>query len=130
IEMMVGAADAAAVIDATHDAEPASDTVEAVAPTEVDRPGSTFLEVVAAAAAAAHHEPHSDQAAGTVGDLEPEVEAAVAEPDLPEAGVAAQHEAVSIPVAAEMEPDVEPETEPVAAGEPVAGPMPVEPATR
>ena len=131
IEMMVGAADAAAVIDATHDAAPESDTVEAAATTEADRPASTFLEVVAAAAAAAHHEPDTDQAAGAVGDLEPEVEAAVAEPDQPEPVVAAEPEAVSI-VAAEVGPDVEPEAEPVAAGEPepVAAPVPVEPVTR
>ena len=72
IEMMVGAADAAAELDATHDVAPAAETVEAVATTEADRPGD-FLEAVAAAQAAATlHEPDTDEAGATVGDLEPE----------------------------------------------------------
>ena len=139
IEMMVGAADAAAVIDATQDAALESDTVEAVATTEEDRPGPTFLEAVAAAAAVAHREPDIDQAAAAVGDLEPEVEAAVAEPDQPEPVVVAEPEAEPI-LAADMGPDIEPEVEPVPAAEPepiaaavpesVAVPEPVEPLSR
>lgn len=98
IEMMVGAADAAAVLDATHDAAPAAGAVEAVAMTDVDRPDSASVEAAAAlAAAAALHEPDTDQPAAAVGDLEPELEAAVAEPDEPEPVVAAEAEQVAEP---------------------------------
>ena len=132
IEMMVGAADAAAELDATDDVAPAAETVEAVATTKADRPGD-FLEAVAAAQATATlHEPDADEAGATVGELEPELAAAGSEP---EPVVAAEPE----PVAAAAEPEPEPvaaappEPEPVAAAaepEPVAEQAPVEPVTR
>ncbi|MFI5291500.1 MAG: hypothetical protein ACHQ02_01390 [Candidatus Limnocylindrales bacterium] len=132
IEMMVGAADAAAERDATHDVAPEAEAVGAVAMGEVDRPDRAAVEAAAAlAAAAGRHEPDTDRAAAAIGDLEPELAAAVAEPDEPEPVVAVEPEAEPI-AAAQIEPDVAPEAEPVAAAEPepIAEPAPAEPVTR
>ena len=150
IEMMVGAADAAVVLDATHDAAPAveeAEAVEAVVISEPEPPDHGALEAAAAfAAAAALIEPETDHAAAIVGGLGPEPTAAAAEPDELEPVAAAEPEAVSIIAA--VQPDVEPEAQPVAAvepepvaafepepvaaaePEPLAEPAPVEPVTR
>ncbi len=132
VEMMVGLADAAAVLDATHAATPEADAAEAVAMTEADRPDSAPVEAAAAlAAASALHEPDAEQAAAAEADLEPELAAAVAQPDEPEPAVAPEPDAEPI-VAAESEQDVEPEVEPIAAAEPEPAPEPApdEPAPR
>ena len=132
VEMMVGAADAAAALDVTPEVVPTGEAAEAVETPEADRPEiDSFEAAVALAAAAKLHEPDTDAAAATVGDLGSGVEAAVAEPDEPEPVVAAEPEPRPI-VAAETEPDVEPEAETVAAAEPepVAEPAPAEPPTR
>jgi hypothetical protein len=127
VEMMVGAADAAAeleatngavpeaaaVLDATPDVVPEVAAIEAVAMTEVDQQDSTFLDAAAALAAVrALGGPDADEAAAATADVEPELAAAVAERDEPE-----------------LEPVAAAEPEPVAAAEPEPADVPV-PVTR
>ena len=131
IEMMVGTADAAAELGATHDDALEAEVVEAVAAPEGDRPDGDAIEVAAALATAASlHEPDVDEAAAAVSDVEPALAELVEEPDEAEPLMAAESEAE--PLLAEMEPDVESEAEPVAVAEPepVAEQAPIQPVTR